>query len=177
MIYMKDMKRIYDMKNAIIRAVEKRLFSRCSVPVHFPFISRSAAVVILCILLGFSGNAWAYWSGSGQGTKVGGTWYALYDDGPYEVGVLLGVPTSKTLDLLCPGDKLTFEARRSARTGIGTLQVSDGYSILYDSNPEYDYKSKGSFDVNVNATRLEFKEHSASYKKLFNIHYSLFTVH
>ncbi len=55
---MKDMKRIYDMKNAIIRAVEKRLFSRCSVPVHFPFISRSAAVVILCILLGFSGQAW-----------------------------------------------------------------------------------------------------------------------
>ena len=58
MIYMKDMKRIYDMKNAIIRAVEKRLFSRCSAPVHFPFISRSAAVVILCILLGFSGQVW-----------------------------------------------------------------------------------------------------------------------
>ncbi len=124
-------------------------------------------MLFMLVLGGWNSEAFAAWSGSGQGKNVDGTWYALYDDGPYEVGVLIGVPTSKTLDLLCPGDKLTFEARRSARSGIGTLRVSDGYTKLYDSNPEYDYKPKGSFDVNVNATRLEFKEHSASYKKLF----------
>lgn len=124
-------------------------------------------ILMLTALMGVV-SVQAAWEGGGSAVKqVGGTYYVLYEDGPLEVGVWAGTPTSLTLDLSGPGSQLSFEARRNMRTAIGTLRVSDGYSILYDENPGYDYAAKGPFDINIEARQIEFLEHSASYKKLF----------
>ncbi|GEM_PF-1859033 len=172
---MKDMKRIYDMKNAIIRAVEKRLFSRCSVPVHFPFISRSAAVVILCMLLGFSGQAWAYWTTDKDGnaqadnasipgyvSNSGSTYYVLdaaKEESVWETG-------SFTYYLQGPGSKLSFDANRQ-KGAVQNLKVSDGVNDIFDeypgkytglfSAPAYvSYGTSGNISVNIDSKSLRF---------------------
>lgn len=119
-------------------------------------------------LFGVNEEAWAAWSGSGSAVKkVGSTYYVVYDTGEYELS------KGKTKDhaLSGPGAGLTFDAKRNA-AGTGDLLVTQnsGTSNLYSGNPgkvtktglfgvetAVDFQNYGSYGVNVNTTKITFK--------------------
>jgi len=131
---------------------------------------RPFRVAILAVLLVFVGSwntqAFAAWSGSGQGTLKNGTWYVLYEDGETSINNW-SAASPKTLS--GPGAKLSFTAKRQA-SASGNLKVTDNNgNQYYYGNPGHktgsflgvesktDYDDYGTYDVNISATSLTFE--------------------
>ncbi len=133
---------------------------------------RAAILAVLLVFVGgWSSVAFAAWSGSGQGTNVGGTWY-VYDDSS-EKSKTAGGAFSVYFDELTlagPGATVSFQAKRT-KLGTGNLVLrqynegwsdewSDGLGTSYPST----YYSKG---INYNSTKIQFYIPSGSLKKYY----------
>ena len=111
-----------------VRVAEK---SRIS-PMRYAF-----TIVAMLTLGSWSSVVFAAWTGSGQGTNVGGTWYVLHETGVTD----LDIYKESTKNLSGPGAQLTFDAKRQA-TGTGNLTVKDNTDHQYYSgNPGHKTKS------------------------------------
>ena len=110
--------------------------------------------LLLCLLMGINVETWGAWSGSGNGTNVGGTWYVFYETSSTN----LSKGNSKECTLLGPGAQLSFEAKRTtAGTGSLTVTQDQGTTQLYSANPGTSYGACGSpYSLNVNSKKVTF---------------------
>jgi len=142
-------------------------------------VSRISLVALLLLFVGgWNTQAFAAWSGSGQGTLKNGTWYVLYEDGETSINNW-SAASPKTLS--GPGAKLSFTAKRQA-SATGDLKVTDNLgNQYYKGNPGHktktflgiesqtDYDNYGTYDVNLSASSLTFENTGTLHQYVKNI--------
>ena len=109
-------------------------------------------------LLGVNEKAWAYWTGSGEGTKKNGVWYVLYEDGAQTANNWGG---TKEYSLSGPGKTLTFEGKNNCISKYTTTDVSvedDKGTSLWSGTVKNSYAGKtATNNCNIDATKIIFK--------------------
>lgn len=121
------------------------------------------------------GNAWGAWSGSGQGTNVGGVWYALYSADEANFSTI----SEKEYTLSAPGANLTYDAKCVPIKVIieyygGPLKVAQytngswSGSLFEEQPPKNSYKSYGPISLSSSANKIKlYTETGATGKKYF----------
>ena len=124
-------------------------------------------------LFGVNEEAWAAWSGSGQGVNKSGTWYVLYEDGAQSAGRY----GSKEYSLSGPGLLLTFEAKNDAWLGStkSSISVADSKSTaLWSGNVNNSYASKtASNNCHVDANKITFTNNSINNISFQKVHVTM----
>ena len=121
------------------------------------------ALLMLC-LFGVNENAWGAWSGSGQGTKVGNTWYSLNETTTYTRGALSGPGTIHEYDINAPHNgTIYFNAKTSLATtsNAKNITVEEYYNSGWHSAGTKSLKTSyasSSYSVSLNAaaTKVRF---------------------
>ena len=127
-------------------------------------------LVMLAALLG-ANQTWAAWEGSGNGEQHNGEWYVVWQDSYEELNT---IETGPTINLLGPGAKLSYEAKRTF-AGVNNFYYSyssDGgdswTDIAQDLTTSYkEYSADLSSDVN--AIRFLTKVGATLNKQIKNI--------
>ncbi|MBQ0154454.1 MAG: Ig-like domain-containing protein [Bacteroidales bacterium] len=121
------------------------------------------------------GNVWGAWSGSGQGTNVGGVWYALYSADEANFSTI----SEKEYTLSAPGANLTYDAKCVPIKVIieyygGPLKVAQytngswSGSLFEEQPPKNSYKSYGPISLSSSANKIKlYTETGATGKKYF----------